>query len=107
MTDLADLQARAARVGALYRQRFGVADDPAFAVCKIAEEAGEVMGAHLRLHGLSRGGEADRATLRRALEDEMADLLGFLLLHAEAEGIDLERAFARKWGQHLEQSDGA
>ncbi|MGR3322110.1 MAG: hypothetical protein ACU0DK_09290 [Pseudooceanicola sp.] len=105
MTGLATLQARAARVNAIYRATFGIADDPGFYIGKIAEEAGEVVGAHLRLHGQSRRDDADPATLRAALEAELADLLGFLLVYADREGVDLAAAFERKWGRYLEDAE--
>ncbi|OWU85480.1 hypothetical protein ATO6_00560 [Oceanicola sp. 22II-s10i] len=104
MTDLSALQARAARVNAIYRDSFGIADDPAFYIGKIAEEAGEAVGAHLRLHGLSRGGDGDA---RQALEDELADLFGFLLVYCDRFGVDLDTAFERKWGRYLEPRDDA
>lgn len=105
MTALADLQARAARVNAIYRENFGIADDPGFYIGKIAEEAGEMVGAHLKLHGLSRGSDGDPEALRAALEAEAADLLGFLLVYANRAGIDLASAFERKWGRYLEDAD--
>ncbi len=101
MTDLSRIQARAARVNAIYRQTFNVPDDPAFYIGKIAEEAGEVVGAHLRAQGLSRGAGGD--DVHEKLADELADLFGFLLVYCDREGIDLAAAFERKWGRYLER----
>jgi len=37
------------------------------------------------------------------LRDEMADLLGFLLMFAAHRGIDLDAAFEAKWGRWLKE----
>ncbi len=105
MTALSVLQQRALRVSELYRAQFGIADDPAYYIGKLAEEMGEVTAAHLKVEGLSRGSDADPATLSAALEDELADLLGFLLVYSEKRGVDLTAAFDRKWGRYLEDTD--
>ena len=107
MSDLARLTARATRVSDMYRAAFGIPDDPAYLAGKLAEEAGEVMGAHLRMQGLSRGADADPAGLRRALEDELAVLFGYLLAYCDRHGIDPAAAFERKWGRYLEETDDA
>ncbi len=90
------MQQAAAEVGRLYAERFGIARDPAFYLGKLTEEMGEMTAAWLKLNGRARG-EGSRA----ALEDEAADVLGFLLVFADWQGIDLAEAFRRKWGVHL------
>lgn len=35
------------------------------------------------------------------LEDELGDLLGFVLLFADWQGVDIGAAFERKWGGYL------
>ncbi len=94
---------RAARVGALYCERFGIAPDEAFFLGKLAEELGEVSAATLKLTGRSRRADATLAEREANLRDEMADLLGFLLMFAAHRGIDLDAAFEAKWGRWLKE----
>lgn len=98
---LDEITARAARVGALYCDRFGIVPDEAFFLGKLAEELGEVSAATLKLTGRSRGAETPMAEREANLCEEMADLLGFLLMFAAHRGIDLGAAFEEKWGRWL------
>ena len=95
------MEASAVRVGALYCARFAIVPDEAFFLGKLAEELGEVSAATLKLTGRSRGGDAPLAEREANLRDEMADLLGFLLMFAAHRGIDLGAAFDEKWGRWL------
>ncbi|KIC10685.1 hypothetical protein RA19_09775 [Leisingera sp. ANG-M1] len=92
MTELARL------VSEVYAERFGIDRDSAWYLGKMTEELGEVASAYLKLTGQGRG-EASR----RELEDEVADLLGFLLLFADWQGIDPGAALQRKWGGYLNE----
>lgn len=94
--DLTALTDLARDVAEIYAQRFGIERDPAWYLGKMTEELGEVTSAYLKLSGRGRG-EASRSDL----EDEVADLLGFLLLFADWQGIDAEAALRRKWGSYL------
>ncbi len=58
---------------------------------KLSEELGELVRSVLRHRS------APSPALREELEDEVADLLGHLVLFALEHGIDLEAAFQRKW----------
>ena len=93
--DLRELQVMAKRVSEIYAQNFDVPRDAARYLGKLTEELGEVSSAYLKTSGRGEVGHD-------GLADEMADLLGFLLLFADWQGIDLETAFRRKWGQYLE-----
>ncbi len=101
--DLDQATSMAARVGALYCQRFGIVPDEAFFLGKLAEELGEVSAATLKLTGRSRGGDAPMSEREANLREEIADLFGFLLMFAAHRGIDLGAAFEDKWGRHLQE----
>jgi NTP pyrophosphatase (non-canonical NTP hydrolase) len=103
--DLAALQDIAARIGQIYGENFDVTRDGSFYLGKMMEELGEVSSAYLKLSGRSRGSDGDPDTLRRDLEDEMADLFGFVLLFADWQGVDLAHVFARKWGKYLKDPE--
>ncbi|PWK59385.1 hypothetical protein [Roseicyclus mahoneyensis] len=93
---MADLSALSIKVAAIYSERFGAPQTAEFALLKMTEELGEVAGAHLRLNGQGRG-TAELGDLA----DEIADLLGFLLVFAARTGVDPAAALTRKWGAHL------
>ena len=63
---------------------------------KMSEELGEVTAAYLKLQGQGRS-----SGTRRDLEDELGDLLGFVLLFADWQGMDIGAALERKWGGYL------
>ena len=79
-----------------WKARFDAPKDAGFALHKLAEEMGEMTGAWLQLYGQGRG-----TANREDLADELADVLGFLLVFADREGIDPAEALIRKWGRHL------
>ena len=94
LSDLTDL---ARRISDIYAERFGVERDATWYLGKMTEELGEVTSAYLKLSGQGRGTGS-----RADLEDEVADLLGFVLLFADWQGIDPGKALQRKWGSYLE-----
>ena len=63
---------------------------------KIAE-AGELVQSFLRYSARARTRGLTAEELKRALDDEIADLLGFSLVLAKRFDVDLLRALERKW----------
>ncbi len=98
---LKDAEAMALAVADIYATRFGAPENARFALMKLAEEQGELMGAWLQLQGEGRG-----VATRQDLADEVADVLGFLLVLAAREGIDPAAALTAKWGRYLESTGG-
>ncbi|MGR3647237.1 MAG: hypothetical protein ACU0BJ_02250 [Shimia sp.] len=101
MKDLQELGAMAQAVGDIYADRFDVDRDATFYLGKMMEEMGEVSAAYLKLTGRARGADGAPEVLKAELEDELADLFGFLLLFAGWQGVDLGAAFHKKWGAYL------
>ena len=64
---------------------------------KITEEWGECMQAYLMYTDRGRQKGKSKEEIREELECELADVVGFLLLFAEHEGIDVEQALEKKW----------
>jgi len=93
---LAGLQDLATRVCDIYAARFGIDRSGLWLLAKMTEEMGEVSAAWLKQAGQGRGDAGSED-----LADELADLLGFMLVLAQAEKIDLAAALHRKWGHHL------
>ena len=96
MADIDQLSDLAEQIAVLYAERFGIERDATWYLGKMTEELGEVTSAYLKLQGQGRG-DGSRADL----EDEVADLLGFVLLFARWQGIDAGAALERKWGAYL------
>lgn len=94
--DITQLQVQAARVAEIYAENFDVPTTSEWTLLKLNEEMGELTSAWLSAHGQSR-----KTADTQALADELADVLGFLLVLAEREGIDPAQAFADKWGKYL------
>ena len=95
---LETLSELAQTVSDIYAARFAIERDAVWHMAKLSEELGELQGAFLDLNGQGRSSESD---LRQALEDEVADLMGQLLLFARWQDINIPMAMARKWGRYL------
>jgi NTP pyrophosphatase (non-canonical NTP hydrolase) len=65
------------------------------------EEAGELVQSFLRYSARAHARGLTAEELKRALDDEIVDLLGFSLVLAKRFDVDLLRALERKW--HLPQ----
>lgn len=98
--NLSDLSALARSVSVIYAERFGIDRDATWYLGKLSEELGELSAAYFNLVGQGRG-----AGTREELEDEVADLLAFVLLFADWQGIDPAAAMRRKWGKYAEPKD--
>ena len=94
--DLERLSAMAVQVADIYAERFGALRDSGWLLHKLSEELGEVTGAWLQATGRGRG-----AASPQDVADECADVLGFLLVFAAREGIDVGEALWQKWGKYL------
>lgn len=68
---------------------------------KITEEWGECMQAYLMYSDRGRQKGKTKEEIHEMLETELADVLGFLLLFADREGVDLEKALQKKWFARL------
>ncbi|MQQ09384.1 hypothetical protein GFB49_13030 [Epibacterium sp. SM1979] len=101
MGNLEELSEVAQKVSDVYAARFEIERDAVWHLAKLGEELGELQAAYLKLKGQGRS-EAAPDELRRALEDEVADLFAQILLFARWEDIDVSQAVMRKWGQYLE-----
>ena len=93
---LDDARAIAVQVADIYADRFGAPQDARFALMKLSEEQGELTGAWLQMQGEGRG-----TATREDVANEVADVLGFLLVFADREGIDAGAALRAKWGRYV------
>jgi len=95
---LADLSCIAVTIAEIYADRFNTPRDAGWVLHKLSEEMGELTGAWLQHTGQGRGDAS-----ARDVADELADVLGFLLVFADRAGIDAASGLRDKWGAYLPQ----
>ncbi len=93
---IADLSNMACDVLEIYSGKFETPDSPDWILMKLTEELGELTGAWLQNQSQARGCATDQD-----VADELADVLGFLLVFAAKTGIDPSETLRRKWGAYL------
>ncbi|WP_282091616.1 MazG nucleotide pyrophosphohydrolase domain-containing protein [Epibacterium ulvae] len=101
MSELKELSDLSQQVSDLYAARFGIERDATWHLAKLTEELGELQAAYLKMAGQARTTSCP-ADLRRAMEDEAADVFAQLLLFADWQEIDLKEALRQKWAPYLE-----
>lgn len=84
-------------VSAGYGDYYDVRRSPDWALLKLTEEVGELVQAWLTASGQGRDRGQDAQQRQAALEGEVADVLGMVLVVAGQTGVDVERAMADKW----------
>ena len=70
---------------------------------KLTEELGECVQTYLMLTNRGRQKAKSKEEIRKLFEHELADVFGFLLLFADSQNVDLEKAIDEKWFSHLEK----
>lgn len=106
MTDCKDLDEvtkKAKLIMKKYQDEFpDVKVDRNYYPFKITEEWGECLQIFLMLTDRGRQKGLSKDEIREKLSEEFADVLGFLLLFADSEGIDPVEAIEKKWFSRLE-----
>lgn len=103
-SEIQALTAKVKEVIRLYKEQYpDVQMDRDYIPLKITEEWGECLQAFLMLSDRGRQKGKSKDEIRAELEKEMADVFGYLLAFADAEGIDLPRALERKWFAYLKK----
>lgn len=101
--EIAELTEKAKKVMELYKKEFpDVRVDRDYIPLKITEEWGECMQAYLMLTDRGRQKNKSKKEINELLSEEFADVFAYLLLFAEAEGIDLAKAIEKKWFKYLD-----
>lgn len=86
----------------IYVKKYGIEQSQDWFLLKIQEEMGELNSAYLKLTKRGRIGTKTPAELETNLQEEIADVLAFVLLFARERGIDPEEAIKNKWFKYLE-----
>lgn len=69
---------------------------------KIGEEWGECLQTYLMLTDRGRQKDKTKQEIKEMFAEEYADILAYLLLFAQQEGIDPVNALEKKWFKYLE-----
>ena len=72
---------------------------------KLQEELGELTKAYINAKGLGRKTDKSDAQLKTELAQELADVLGHVLLFAKHNQIDPDEAVNAKWLKYLGESN--
>ncbi|GAA2754267.1 pyrophosphatase [Amnibacterium kyonggiense] len=97
--DLASLPDRLERISAGYAAREGFARDDDWFLLKLVEELGELTQVQLARTGRGKDRGWDAEEVERRTAEEVADVLGHVLLLARRHGVDVEAAMEAKWLQ--------
>ncbi len=98
MSELAKLTKEAQKVLKQYKKEFPeVQMDRDYFPLKLAEEWGECLQSYLMFTDRGRQKGNTKQQIHEKLEQELADVFGYLLLFAESEGVDLKKAIQKKW----------
>jgi NTP pyrophosphatase (non-canonical NTP hydrolase) len=95
--DVLLLRDKIAEAGSRYAASLNVDPTDDWIILKTLEEAGELVQSFLRYSARARTRGLSAEELKHALDDEIADLLGFSLVPAKRFDVDLLRALERKW----------
>jgi len=95
--DVLLLRDKIAEAGDRYAASLNVDPTDDWIILKTLEEAGELVQSFLRYSKRAHSRGLTPQELKRALDDEIADLLGFSLVLAKRFDVDLLPALERKW----------
>lgn len=99
---LKELTAQLKTVLKHYKSEFPDVDiDRDYFPFKVTEEWGECLQKYLMLTDRGRQKGLSKEEIHKEFTKEFADVLGLLLLFADNEGVDIEKAFDEKWFANL------
>ena len=95
--NIEELRKKVDEVSVIYASKFNINRTEEWAVMKLIEEVGELTRAHLKSTGQARVSPAEADVLRNNFENELADVLGQVLVLSKIANVDLSEAIERKW----------
>jgi len=102
--DLKALTERAKLVMKKYQEDFpDVKMDRDYIPFKMTEEWGECLQTYLMLTDRGRQKGKTKEEIKEMFADEIADVFAYILLFADAEGVDPVQAVTKKWFSYLEK----
>ena len=96
--DINEITAKTKVVMEMYKREYpDIKADRDYLPFKITEEWGECLQTYLMLTDRGRQKGKSKEEIKKMFSQEFADVFAFLLLFAEAEGIDPVDAITKKW----------
>ena len=93
-----EIQEGILKVAKVYGERFNVTIDEDFAILKLYEEVGEFAQAVLVHRKKSKPDKyLSEDESREQLGEELADIIGMVIVNADLFGIDMQKAIEKKW----------
>ena len=99
--DIKDITKKVVKVSDNYAKACKINRDDDWYVLKLQEELGELIQSYLSFTDRGRARGKSEKEIRKDFADELADVIGQVLLIAKKYGIDIEKALERKWYQYL------
>ena len=102
MSDIKKITEKVKQVSEMYQREYPEVNmDRDYPPFKLTEEWGECLQVYLMLTDRGRQKGKSKEDIKEMLQQEMADVLGYLLLFADSEKINLEEAIEKKWFSYL------
>jgi Predicted pyrophosphatase len=99
--DLSIIIKKVIMVSEQYEKNCNVKRDKDWYILKLHEELGELTQNYLSYTFRGRDRNLTREELKKNISDEVADILGQLLLFANYHDIDIEKSMETKWFGYL------
>lgn len=99
--DIKDISKKIQRIQKSYGEAFGVKITHDWILLKLQEEFGEMTQQYMIMQGRHRKKPASSEDAKLKLAEEIADVVGLLLLLGEELNIDIEKAINDKWLPYL------
>ena len=101
--EIKDLASELALLSKQYCQAYGINRTSDWLLLKLGEEVGELFQSYLKYQGQTRNtlkGTTGYCLAFESLENELADVLGMVLVLADEFNLDINAGLDRKWFRH-------
>lgn len=100
-----EIQKKVCKVSNRYSKECNINRDDDWYILKLQEELGELIQSYLSLTQRGRNRGKTKTRITQDFGDELADVIGQVLLLADKHNIDIEEALERKWFKYLKAKD--
>lgn len=100
--DLKEITNKVSQICDIYVEKYNIQKNDDWFLLKIQEELGELSSVYLKLSQRGRINNQTHSELEKNFQDELADVLAFVLLFARHKNIDIENALKQKWFKYLD-----
>lgn len=104
--EIQDLIKKVEAVSQKYSKQYKIKRNPSWFLLKLQEEMGELTQVYLMMTGRGRSKDKTKKEIRNDFEKEIADVFCHVLLLANSNTVDIEKAVDEKWLKWSRQSTG-